>query len=46
MLYVYRRIKMYFGYEKYLSFVKKFKCRRDLTSLRTSVSRLEVETGR
>ena len=45
-LYVYRRIKSSFGYEKYLTLIKKFKCRRALSSLRISAHRLEVETGR
>ena len=45
-LYLYRKIKSNFQYEKYLNDIKKFKYRRAMTALRISAHRLEIETGR
>ena len=45
-LYLFRRIKSYFGMEPYLKHVKKLKYRRALTAFRLSAHNLEIETGR
>ena len=43
---MYSTIKTNFDYEKYLDFQQDFRVRRDITKLRISAHRLEIEAGR
>ena len=43
---VYKKLKVNFGFEKYLSLIHNFKHRQAITKLRISAHKLPVETGR